>query len=496
MSKLLRGARLGSTKKNIVDYVSSLTADQRLLGSVVNINKAHVIMLADCKIIDHVKAAKLLGALNRVNVSVDLTKVDSEDVHMYVEEVVTKFAGAEIGGDLHIAKSRNDQVATAIRMRLRDDVLGLVSQLLEVQQRILALAEKHIETVTPGYTHTQPAQPITFAHYLVSFFDAFNRDTERLSESYRRVNLSPMGAAALASTSFPIDRDRVAELLGFTSLIENSIDAVGARDFLLEVLSSLTLLAVNFARLSEDLILWSSLAFGVIDLPDEFSSTSSIMPQKKNPDVLEVVRARMSHVAANLQAAIMIVKSLPSGYNLDLQEMTPKLWDTVDCMSNSLTMLTDLLPLLKINPVSSNLLDFTTSTELANLLTRKYQVPFRMAHRIVGSLVQEHVKQKQRLSDTTPELLEPISKRVLGTQLKISAEDIHSCIDPLQVVEAHDVKGGPAPKEVRRALKTRNQTLKQWNGWLSKETDRLQNSSDRLRSLVDRYCASCHGSSH
>lgn len=496
MSKLLRGARLGSTKKDIVDYVSSLTADQRLLDSVVDINKAHVVMLADCKIIDQNKAAKLLEGLNTVNASVNLTKVDSEDVHMYVEEVVTKFAGTEIGGDLHIAKSRNDQVATAIRMKLRDDIVGLFSQLLEIQQRILTLAEKHIETVTPGYTHTQPAQPITFAHYLVSFFDAFNRDIERLSESYRRVNLSPMGAGALASTSFPVDRDRIAELLGFTGLIENSIDAVGSRDFLLEVQSCLTLLAMNITRLSEDLILWSSLAFGVIELPDEFSSTSSMMPQKKNPEVLEVVRARMSHIAANLQAAIMIVKSLPSGYNMDLQEITPKLWETVDCMSSSLLMLTDLLPLLKVNPVSSNLLDFTTSTELANLLTRRYKVPFRIAHRIVGSLVQELVEQKRRLSDATPELLELISKRVLGTQLKISAEDIHSCIDPLQVVKAHSVKGGPAPEEVRRALKTRNQTLETWNGWLSKETDRLQNSSDRLRSVVDRYCASCHGSSH
>jgi len=496
LSKLLRGARLGSTKKDIVDYVSSLTSDQRLLESVVKINRAHVIMLTDCKIIDQIKAAKLLEALNQVDASVDLTKVDSEDAHMYVEEIVTKYAGSEIGGNLHIAKSRNDQVATAIRMKLREDIVSLVSQLLEVQQRILTLAEKHIETVTPGYTHTQPAQPITFAHYLVSFFDAFNRDIERLSESYRRVNLSPMGAGALASTSFPIDRDRMAELLGFTDLIENSIDAVGARDFLLEVQSCLTLLALNITRLTEDLILWSSLAFGVIELPDQFSSTSSMMPQKKNPEVLEVIRARMSHVAANLQAAIMIMKSLPSGYNLDLQEITPRLWETVDCMSSSLMMLTDLLPLLKVKPVSSNLLDFTTSTELANLLTRKYKVPFRTAHRIVGSLVQELVEQKRHLSDTTPELLGLVSKRVLGAELKISAEDIQSCIDPLQVVKAHSVKGGPAPDEVGRALKTRNQVLEAWNGWLSKETDRLQKSSERLRSLVDRYSASCHGSLH
>ena len=495
MSRLLRGARLGSTKKGIVDFVSSLEADQRLLESVVKINKAHVVMMVDCKIVDQNKAAKLLNALNRIDVNADITKSDSEDVHMYVEEIVTESVGSEIGGDLHIGKSRNDQVATAIRMKLREDLVELIFKLAELQSSILTVAEKHVGTVVPGYTHTQPAQPITFAHYLLSFFDAFNRDIERLTESYERVNQSPMGAGALAGTSFPIDRERMAELLGFKEVMENSLDAVGSRDFLLEVQSCLTLAALNVTRLTEDLILWSSLAFGVIDLPDEFSSTSSMMPQKKNPEVLEVIRARMSHVAGGFLTTAMAMKSLPSGYNLDLQEITPILWETIECMSGSLSMLIALVPLLKISSASSNLLGFTTSTELANVLTRKYKVPFRSAHRIVGALVQELVRQKQSLSDTTSELLESVSTRVSGIPLKVSAEDIRSCADPSRVVEAHNVKGGPSPEEVKRTLKARAQVLEIWKDSLSKETDRLTKASDELQSLAEQYSTLSHGCS-
>lgn len=489
LSKLLRGARLGSTKKDVVDFVSSLEEDQRLLESVVRINKAHVIMMADQEIIDQHKAAKLLGALNRIDVKADITKADSEDVHMYVEEIVTESVGSEIGGDLHIGKSRNDQVATAIRMKLREDLVGLLLQFTELQNSILATAENHVETVVPGYTHTQPAQPITFAHYLLSFFDTFNRDIARLTESYQRVNLSPMGAGALAATSFPIDREKMAELLGFKGIIENSIDAVGSRDFLLEVQSCLTLAALNVTRLVEDLILWSSLAFRIIDLPDEFSSTSSMMPQKKNPEVLEVIRARMGDIVGGFLTVAIMMKSLPSGYNLDLQEITPKVWETIECISSSLLMLISLLPLLRVSALSSNLLDFTTSTELANILTRKYKVPFRSAHRIVGAMVQELVREKRSLSDATPQLIESVSKRVLGISLKVGLDDIRSCVDPLKVVEAHKVRGGPSPEEVRRALKARNQIVAAWTDTLAAENNRLRKTSDELQSLAEQYSA-------
>ncbi|MEM2099330.1 MAG: argininosuccinate lyase, partial [Candidatus Bathyarchaeia archaeon] len=323
MSEILRGGRIGALRKDVADFTSSIKDDAKLSKAVININKAHVIMLIEQKIITQQDGAKLLKALTK-HADVKLATT-SEDVHMAVEEAITKELGSEIGGNLHIAKSRNDQVATAIRMVLRSSLLSLMLSITQMQESLLATAEKHIKTLILEYTHLQPAQPVTFAHYLLSYFDMLTRDLQRLTEAYTRVNLSPMGAGALATTSFPISRERVAELLGFNGVVENSIDAVGSRDFILETIAALTLIAVNLSRLSEDLIIWSSPSFGVIELPDEFASTSSIMPQKKNPDVLEVIRARASNVIGDFVAATATLKSLPSTYNLDFQEVTPKL---------------------------------------------------------------------------------------------------------------------------------------------------------------------------
>ena len=245
---------------------------------------------------------------------------------MAVEEAVLKETGPEVGGNLHIAKSRNDQVTTAIRMQLRNELVGLMLQVLDMQRSLLETAAKHVDTVILEYTHLQAAQPVTFAHYLLSHVQALERDLNRLQGAYERVNMCPLGAGALATTSFPISRQRTAALLGFDSVLENSIDAVGSRDFILETQSALTLLAVNLSRLAEDLIIWSSQEFGTVELPDEFTSTSSIMPQKKNPEVLEVIRARASYALGDFVASAAALKSLPTVYNLDFQEVTPKLW--------------------------------------------------------------------------------------------------------------------------------------------------------------------------
>jgi len=491
LSKLLRNARLGSKRRDIVDFTSSTKADQRLLENVVTINKAHVIMMAERGIVKRDKAAALLEALEKIKLDTDITKTDVEDVHMYVEESVLESAGPEIGGDLHIGKSRNDQVSTAIRMTLRESLIQLMLALTDVQEKLLTTAEKHVETLFPGYTHTQPAQPITFAHYLLSFFDAFSRDLERLMESYQRVNKSPMGGGALAGTSFPIDRERTAQLLGFSGIIENSLDAVGSRDFIVETQAGLSLVALNLSRFVEDLILWTSAGFGLVELADEFSSTSSIMPQKKNPEVPEVIRARMSDVAGNLLATIMTLKSLPSGYNMDFQEITPKLWESIDLLSVSLPVLRDLIATLKVSdPIPSRLLDLTTSTELANMLVRRHGLPFRSAHRIVGALVRDLAEKKLSLSDVTPDVIKSISTRIIGFSVAVSQEDIRACLDPKRFVDSHKVKGGPSPMEVTRMLKSRDQYLARWREKLSKEADRQQETREALRSIEETYRAS------
>jgi len=492
LSKLLRDARLGPKRKEIVDFTSSIRADQRLFENVVRINRAHVIMMAERRILDQKKAATLLKALEEIDPSRNITEAETEDVHMYVEESVLESVGQDIGGDLHIGKSRNDQVSTAIRMTLRENLIQIMAALTDIQEKLLATAEKHTETLIPGYTHTQPAQPITFAHYLLSFSDAFNRDFERLMESYKRVNKSPMGAGALAGTSFSISRERMAELLGFDGVVENSLDAVGSRDFIVEAQATLALAALNLSRLVEDLILWSSPHFKVVELPDEFTSTSSIMPQKKNPEVPEVIRARVSDIAGNLVATVMTLKSLPSGYNMDFQEITPKLWESIDSLSGSLSMLSGLIPNVGVaETIPSELLDFTTSTELANMLVGKSGVSFRSAHRIVGALVRDLIEKGLSLSDVTPDMIKSVSSRIAGSSVTVTEEDIRSSVDPKRFVEAHNVKGGPCPEEVRRMLNSRSKELAAWKEKLSAESDRLRKTWETLRSIEDSYRRLC-----
>ncbi|MBE3117059.1 argininosuccinate lyase, partial [Candidatus Bathyarchaeota archaeon] len=416
----------------------------------------------------------------------------AEDVHMAIEEAVLSETGPEVGGNLHIAKSRNDQVSTAIRMQLRKELLGIMFNVLDMQQSLLETASKHVDTVILEYTHLQPAQPVTFAHYLLSHYDVLGRDLQRLLGAYERVNLCPLGAGALATTSFPINRKRTAELLGFNDMLENSIDAVGSRDFIIETIAALTLAAVNLSRLAEDLIIWSSPEFGTVELPDEFTSTSSIMPQKKNPEVLEVIRARASYVLGDYVAATAALKSLPSTYNLDFQEITPKLWASIDNLSGSLSIFAKLMPNLKVstNVESKAAAGFVGATELANMLVRKYNVPFRTAHMISGAVVKALLDSKQTLLDATPQLLEKVAQDSAGLRLAVKVEDIVECTNPRKIIETYKVQGGPSPVEVERALTQRNKNLLLEQKKVSELKQELAKSESKLETIVDSYSLS------
>ncbi len=491
MSKLLRGGRIGSVRKDVVEFTSSIKSDKKLLEAVIKINKAHVAMLMEQKIIDCQKGAKLLQALNELDPKM---KLDSslEDVHLAIEEKVNKKVGVETGGNLHIAKSRNDQVATAIRMVLRTSLLEVMKLVIKLQESLINLAEKHIETLVPSYTHLHPAQPVTFAHILLSYVDMMGRDLKRLEETYPRVNMCPMGAGAIATTSFPINRDMTAELLGFDKVLENSIDAVSSRDFILETLANLTLVAVDISRMAEDLIIWSSPDFGIIELPESFAFTSSIMPQKKNPDLLEVIRARMSQILGNFFASATTMKALPSGYNLDFQEITPKLWESLETVVGSLDMLSKLVKNLDVSKdaFSKPVLKFSTTTELANVLVKKYNVPFRTSHKIVGSLVKTLLDKKMTLTDLTPELLQKAAQDSAGLTLTVKLEDIQESIDPMKFLESHKTKGGPAPAEVKRTLKNRKKMMTQSKSNLKEKEGKLEEADNQLKAVVKRYSSS------
>jgi argininosuccinate lyase len=482
MSKTLRGGRLNSKRDDVAEFTSSIKDDARLSGAVININKAHVIMLMEQKIIQPQDASKLLKALSgKLDLKMDAF---SEDVHMAVEEAVLQQTGSEVGGNMHIGKSRNDQVATAIRMELRKKLLDLMLSVLKMQQSLAETAEKHIEIVILGYTHLQPAQPVTFAHYLLARFDQLERDLQRLQNAYVRVNLCPMGAGALATTSFPINRQRIAELLGFDDVAENSIDAVGSRDFILETLATLTITAIDLSQLAEDLLVWSSFDFAVLELPDDFASTSSMMPQKKNAEVPEVIRARASHVLSDFVAAATAMKAMPSTYNLDFQEVTPKLWEAVENVDRSLNMLAALIPNLKVqSDVSEKALkSFVAATEVANMLVRKYSVPFRSAHKIVGALVKTLIESKRTFKDATPELLQKVARDTVGITLSVKAADIAESVDLKEIIASYNVTGGPAPATVKIALATRKKHMAETQSNVAKLKQRLEIAQKKLDS--------------
>ena len=488
MSKLLRGGRIGSARKDVVKFTASIKSDKKILESVIQINQAHVIMLIEQEIIDNKTGSKLLAALHGLGPKIKLNQ-ELEDVHVAVEEKVNTKVGLEAGGNLHIAKSRNDQVATAIRMRLRTEILEIISIIVTLQNSLIKMGVKHTQTLVPSYTHLHPAQPVTFGHILVSYVDALERSLKRLEETFPRINLCPMGAGAIATTSFPINRERTAKLLGFDGILENSIDAVGTRDFVLETLANLTLLAINISRITEDFILWSAPDFGIIDLPENFAFTSSIMPQKKNPDVLEVIRARMSNILGNFVTSVVIMKSLPSGYNLDLQELTPKLWESIDVISTSMVMLSELVKSLNLNKniFAKKILNYSTTTELANLLVIKYNVPFRTAHKIIGSVIKILLDKKLDLSDLKPELINKTVKDCAGINIAIKVEDVKDHINPKRFVESHKATGGPAPTEVERMLKFRKELIKNSKTSLKEKEMRIKEAELQLESEVHRY---------
>ena len=484
MSKMLHGGRLGNVREDVAKFCSSRKDDARLAEAVLEVNKAHVVMLMEEKIVQWSEGAKILSSLDKI----DSKKLDpnAEDVHMAIEESVIAETGPEIGGNLHIAKSRNDQVTTAIRMVLRQELQELMQLTLNLQQSLVDTASKNIQTIILEYTHLQPAQPVTFAHYLMSYTDSLGRDLERLESAYSRVNRCPLGAGALATTSFPINRKKTAALLGFDEVMENSIDAVGSRDYIVETQAALTLLAVNLSRLAEDLIIWSSPEFGTIELPDEFTSTSSIMPQKKNPEVLEVIRARASHVLGDFVAATAAIKSLPTTYNLDFQEITPKLWSSIDNLSTSLDMFAKLIPGIK---VSNNVEDkaasgFVGATELANIFVRKYNIAFRTSHKIAGAIVKSLIDSNKTLIDVTPELVQKIALDNVNIKLTAKKQDLLECTNPRKLVEMYKVLGGPSPKEVYRAIKAKNKTLKKLQADINKLKENISNAKNTLDKTV------------
>jgi argininosuccinate lyase len=483
LSSVIRGGRLDvPTKREVVEFISSGQSDRRIARSIVLANEAHVVALLKAGIVNRKEAQKILRQLRRLEKVFPAKGVD-EDYHLYVEEQLTKRLGPELGGKLHTAKSRNDQVATAIRMSLRKSLLDLSESLLNFAQKLLAQATRHSGTFFVGYTHQQPAQPITYGHYLVSILDPLLRDNERILESYHRVNKSPMGAGALAGSSYDLDRRLVAQLLGFEGLVENSLDAVGSRDFLLESLAVSSLVGSDLSRIAQDWIFYSSGDVNLVDLSPEYSSTSSIMPQKKNPDPLEVVRARCAVVEGNIATSLTIAHALPSGYNLDLQELTPIVWNSIDTLCSCLSIMTGVIS--HMSP-AEDIADrypvkFTVATELANSLARDTKAPFRDAYRWVGQAVRTALKNHRTLRDLSRDEWTNITGKQLD---KDAYRTIQALSDPRSHPSRYASEGSPNPREVQKMVAARRDQVRKDLVKTRKLEAKIESANRRLRHIL------------
>jgi argininosuccinate lyase len=431
-------------------FNASIPFDIELIEYDINGSIAHAKMLAHTGIISSTEAEQICQGLEQIRLAYQRgefnPQIDQEDVHFAVERQLTEIIG-DVGKKLHTARSRNDQVGTDIRLYLREQIYQIRSSLYQWQQVLLTLAETHVDTLIPGYTHLQRAQPLSLAHHLMAYFEMARRDSERLLDVLKRVNISPLGCGALAGTTFPIDRYYSAELLGFEDIYHNSLDGVSDRDFAVEFLAAASLIMVHLSRLSEEIILWASEEFAFIKLKDNCATGSSIMPQKKNPDVPELVRGKTGRVFGHLQGMLVILKGLPLAYNKDLQEDKEGLFDAVKTVQSCLAAMTILMdeglefrPQRLAEAVAS---DFSNATDVADYLVTK-GVPFREAYNIVGKVVKTCLNNHKLLKDLTLAQWQEIHPAF--------AEDIYQAIAPHQVVSARNSAGGTGFEQVRQAI--------------------------------------------
>jgi argininosuccinate lyase len=459
-------------------FLSSMAQDRRLFAADLAVDRAHVVMLEEQKIIGEESASSILDALADVE-RAGYDALDGEDIHAAIETAVIERVG-ETGGRMHTARSRNDEVATCIRYRLREDLLDSVEATLVLREALLERAREHVETTMPGYTHRQPAQPTTVGHFLSSYAGALARDTDRLFGAYDRTNRSPLGAAAFAGTPFDIDRERTAELLGFDSILCNSMDAVSTRDFLVEAASALATLSVTLSGLATDLVEFA--ADGYLNVADDYASTSSIMPQKKNPDTLELVRACTGNASAGLNGLLTTLKGLPRAYNRDLQEATPHVWSVVDAVVPATEVAAGAVATATWNEselatAAGN--GFATATGVADVLAM-HGVPFRTAHEIVATAAENGADYAT---------IERAVNAVLDGTLTeyVEREAIESALDPDASVASRYSVGGPAPGAVEAALDEMEGSIERDSEQLAERREHLAAAESALEAEVGEY---------
>nr|WP_273319550.1 argininosuccinate lyase [Vallitalea guaymasensis] len=454
--KLWGGRFEKATNVMVDDFNSSIRFDKRLYKQDINGSIAHVTMLGKQDIIPQEDADVIKKGLEELLLDIENNKVafdiEAEDIHMNIEKLLIEKIGI-VGKKLHTGRSRNDQVTLDMRMYLKEEIIDTKKLVINLLQVLLDIAKDNTETIMPGYTHLQKAQPITFAHHVMAYFEMLKRDIGRLDDTYKRTNSLPLGAGALATTTYPLDREYVAELLDFDSVCLNSIDAVSDRDYCIELINSLSMLMMHLSRFSEEIILWCSNEFQFIELDDAYSTGSSIMPQKKNPDIAELVRGKTGRVYGSLLGLLTTIKSLPLAYNKDMQEDKEATFDAIDTVKMCLPIFTDMLKTMKIN--KEKMYDgagggFTNATDAADYLVKK-NLPFRDAHAVIGKLVLYCVNNNKNLEDMTLDEYKNVSP--------IFEDDIYEAISLETCVNKRNVIGGPSKEMMCKVINMNQEYL-------------------------------------
>ena len=453
------GRFMQATEEFVERFSASVEFDKRLYRQDILGSKAHARMLARIGVLDDQDCAQLLQALDAVQAEIEAGSFPwncaLEDLHMNIESRLVELVG-DVGKRLHTGRSRNDQVATDIRLYLREAIDGIDPQLEKLQQALVTLAEQESATIMPGFTHLQVAQAVTFGHHMLAWFEMIHRDRVRLAQCRKSVNMSPLGAAALAGSSFALDREFVARELQFDAPCDNSLDAVSDRDFAIEFCAFAALLFTHLSRIAEELVLWTSVQFGFIELPDRFCTGSSIMPQKKNPDVPELVRGKSARVYANLFALLTLMKSQPLAYNRDNQEDKEPLFDTIDTVHDCVMAFADMLPHIRVNRaqlLAAAQQGHATATDLADYLVKK-NMPFRDAHETVGKIVQHAIAGNKRLDQLGLQELQAFSPLI--------GEDAMGLLSAQSSVRSKNTYGGTSPAQVAVQVKRARQRMKEF----------------------------------
>lgn len=456
MSKLWGGRFTKPTNKLVEEETASIGFDQKLAAQDIKGSIAHVNMLAQQKIVSEEEKNQIINGLQKVEEKLKNQELEysvaQEDIHMNIEKFLIEEIGP-VGGKLHTGRSRNDQVATDMHLYLKEHTEAIIDFVKATQEAIFTQAEQHVDTLLPGYTHLQRAQPVSFAHHLLTYFWMLDRDRERLEDGLKRTNISPLGSGALAGTTFPIDRHQVAEELGFNSVYPNSMDAVSDRDFILEFMSAASIMMMHISRLSEELVIWSSQEFQFIELDDSFCTGSSIMPQKKNPDVPELLRAKTGRVYGNLFGLLTVLKGLPLAYNKDMQEDKEGMFDTVETLEASLQMLAPMVATMQVkseNMKQAVSQDFSNATDIADYLVTK-GLAFRDAHEVIGKIVLHAINHDKFLLDLTLDEYKQFHS--------LFEEDIFTVLQPDEVVRNRNSYGGTGQEQVKMQLKEAEKRL-------------------------------------